>query len=159
MKRFAVYDIKAHGKLVYVGMSHDPDKRLAQHKHKRCVPEFAVVEVVSWHDRRGDALKVEKARITELQPPLNTEMCYRDTDRKKRCNEARQFLVKLHGDELERQWADHQKWLEDWETDAIAKAQALHRKGKSVDEITAEWFHFDREVIKSWVAGRRWQAA
>lgn len=157
MKQYAVYDLLAHDKLIYVGMSHNPEQRLSQHKHKRTVPDFATVQVVSWHEKRSEALDVEKARITDLRPPLNTVLCYSGVGRSERIDQARQYARTLYGEEQDRRQAEHEKWLKKWEADAIAQAQELHRSGVSVDEITAKWFHFDREVISSWVDGRPWR--
>jgi predicted GIY-YIG superfamily endonuclease len=75
MSRCCVYDVMHNGKLIYVGMSKTPDKRLSWHKSRGNVPRDAVVRVVAWYDSRRDALYAEAVRIAEKKPPLNEKWC------------------------------------------------------------------------------------
>lgn len=70
-KGVALYDVTVDGRLLYVGISSKPLKRLEQHKGRRSVPPTSVCIVVAWYETRDLAMAAEKERIKSQKPPLN----------------------------------------------------------------------------------------
>lgn len=67
----ALYEAHVEGELVYIGITNNPERRLAFHKARGTLPRNAEMNVVRWHRTRQSAEKAEKRAIAEKRPRLN----------------------------------------------------------------------------------------
>ncbi|SHL73996.1 GIY-YIG nuclease family protein [Streptomyces yunnanensis] len=97
--RTALYRVfDAAGKLLYIGISQNPDVRFGQHSQtKPWWPEVAERRV-EWHDTRAEAAKTEKEAIRAEQPYWNLHHIVRplgDSESEKLCGEYREALEEV----------------------------------------------------------------
>ncbi|MQA17309.1 MAG: hypothetical protein GEV09_25250 [Pseudonocardiaceae bacterium] len=70
-RRTAVYEISdGSGRVIYIGMTGDPKRRMLQHSDKYWWPEDPEVSV-EWYGSRAQARWVEAEEIRRHQPPAN----------------------------------------------------------------------------------------
>lgn len=81
MTRCAVYrHLDEAGLLLYVGITNDPDRRLAEHKARAEWRDQIHAVTVIWADSRGAALDIEQHLITTERPVFNSAgAAYRET--------------------------------------------------------------------------------
>lgn len=72
-RKTAVYQIRdAGGRLVYIGMTDNPERRMRQHSEKWWWPREPQV-TVDWYGSRNEAKSVETKMIGLLKPPQNKQ--------------------------------------------------------------------------------------
>lgn len=70
--RTALYRVfGAAGKLLYIGISQNPDVRFGQHSQAKSWWNQVADRQVEWHESRAEAAKAEKAAIKAEQPYWN----------------------------------------------------------------------------------------
>jgi predicted GIY-YIG superfamily endonuclease len=80
MTRAAVYrHFAADGTLLYVGVSHDPTRRLYEHKCRTDWAGEVARTTVEWFDSRAAAFEAERAAIEAEAPMFNRDPRERDS--------------------------------------------------------------------------------
>ena len=77
----------ADGRLLYVGVAKDPDKRQSEHALTAAWYPYFVRREDTWHSTRSDALAEERAAVRDEMPIFNLHMSSGDPD------EAEEYLM------------------------------------------------------------------
>lgn len=66
-----MYELLLDGKVVYVGITVQPDQRLKEHQADKPNGADLTMRIVRWFECRKEAEHAERNRIKQLEPELN----------------------------------------------------------------------------------------